>query len=81
MTAKPPHNTQSIDQYEHRRDQTKRAQTVPLSAASHLVTASVPQGLRGEIIYGQSPVQVRDSNERQAGKGDKGETVEEELRL
>lgn len=81
MTAKPPHNTQSIDQYEHRRDQTKRAQTVLLSAASHLVTASVPQGLRGEIIYDQSPIQVRDSDERQAGKGDKGETVEEELRL
>lgn len=81
MTAKPPHNTQSINQYEHRRDQTKRARTVPLSAASHLVAASVPQGLRGEIVYGQSPVQVRDSDERQAGKGDNSETVEEELRL
>lgn len=80
MTAKPPHRG-SVDEYEHRREQTKRAQTVPLSAASHLVPAAVPQGLRREIIYGQSPVQVRDSNERQAGKGDKGETVEGELRL
>lgn len=38
--------------------------------------APVPQDLCWEVVYGQSPIQVRHSYERQAGRDERGETVE-----
>lgn len=43
--------------------------------------APVPQDLSGEVIYGQSPVQVRHGNERQAGKDKRDETFDEPFPL
>ena len=57
-----------------RPNQTHKDTPPPLPAAGYLVLAPVPQDLGGDVVNGQSPVQVRHRDEREAGHNRRHET-------